>query len=135
MVKLHKRHAYTINENQGDDYQVEGNSMEATDDSIQTRAIHNHDVPDHEIVYHAVKKDDVGTSGEATGDKDKYPWFSARVICYWLVERMKRDNTLYWNIDDYDGKTSYEEECMEAPQQFTNDEETRAEATTGCEQS
>ena len=35
--------------------------------------------------------------------------------------------TLYWNIDDYDGKQSYEEEELQAPKQFEADEETRAE--------
>ena len=92
-----------------------------TDDSIRTRAIHNHDVYDHELMHHAVAKDDVGNSEEVIEDEDNYPWFSARVICHWLVERIKRDNTLYWNIDDYDGKVPYEEECIEAPQQFAND--------------
>ena len=91
---LHKKHEYEINEDQGNDHQVEDNPAEVTDDSIRTRAIHNHDVYDHELMYHAVTKDDVGTSEGVIEDEDNYPWFSARVICHWLVERIKHDNTL-----------------------------------------
>ena len=34
---------------------------------------------------------------------------------------------MYWNIDDHDGKQSYEDEEMQTPKQYQADEETRAE--------
>ena len=128
MIKLHKRHDNKTKEDHGERQPVGSNSNGATPDGIQARELPNHVVNDHAIEDHAVKRTQVGAPGGETEHQDRYPWFSARVVCHWLVQRMKQENTLYWNIDDYDGRASYEEKGMKAPKQFVGDAETRAEA-------
>ena len=127
MVKTHKRCKYQYNENHGERQPVGSNSNGATLDGIQARELPNHVVNDHAIEDHAVKRIREGAPGEETEHQDHYPWFSARVVRHCIVERMRRESALYWNIDDYDGRASYEEFGMEAPMEFFKDAETRAE--------
>ena len=70
---------------------------------------------------------DTRASGDEADDEDTYPWFSARAICHWIIERMKKDDAMYWNVDDYDERNSYQDEGMKPPKEFANDKETRAE--------
>ena len=70
---------------------------------------------------------DGGVFGSEANDEDTYPWYSARVICHWIIERMERDGTMYWNVDDFGGRASYHEEGMKPPHEFANDGETRVD--------
>ena len=73
------------------------------------------------------KPQDGSQSGKGeVEDGNHYPWFFARVVCYWLG-KMRKHNVLHWNIDDYDGDVSYQEGEMQALKQYEADEETRAE--------
>ena len=127
MTKIHKRHNYQFNEDHGKRQPVGSNSNGATPDGIQARELPSHVVNDHAIEDHAVKRTRVGAPGDETELQDYYPWFSARVVCHWIAQRIEKEVTLYWNIDDCDGRASYEEMGMEAPMEFIKDAETRAE--------
>ena len=113
--------------NQGVSHRFRSKPTEATSERFRTRAHNNHDVLDHEFVDHAEKMIEVGISRDETEDEDDYPWYAPMVICYWFMERMRRDNTLYWNVDGYDGKISYVEEGFTARLEFGSDAEMTAE--------
>ena len=120
------RHSHEFDENNGKRQTVHSDSEGTAIDVIRTRELHNLDVNDHAIEYRAVKRTQEETPDEDVEDKDHYQWFSARIICQWIAEKRRRHQTLYSNVDDHDGKQSYEDEEMQAPEQYKADEETRA---------
>lgn len=40
---------------------------------------------------------------------------------------MKKNNTMHWNVDGYDGKVSYQNEGMKPQREFADDKEARAD--------
>ena len=87
--------------------------------------VRNHDAIGREMEDHVVclTKQDATLSGEE--EQEDYPWFATRVICNWLIKTMEQNGSLYWNVDDYDGKESYVERKLRAPTEFSKDPETK----------
>ena len=55
--------------------------------------------------------------------KTNTPWFSRRVIAQWLYKEMERRPSQVWNIDDYDGESTYVEMEMEKREERSEDEQ------------
>lgn len=95
---------------------------------LTTRA---READNQDVLYRAIESRDAervrSSPHEEANDEGDYPWFAVRAICHWIAERMRSDNTLYWNIDDYDGRMSYEDEGINARQEFARDRETTPE--------
>ena len=124
-IKLGTNQGY-IRTMRGYPYQRGSEQFEAEGEVFKAREANNQDVDDPAIECRDAEKTEPDADESETDEEDGYPWFAARVVCYWLTKRMAKEQILYWNVDDYDGKVSHVEEEITAPEMFLKDREMTA---------